>query len=119
MNDNYDYLDIHQEAKDIVCEFDLGSGLKDIYSDFLKDSVNYNLMEYIFFNEGRSVAEVAHDTYSSLSSTYHALDDINNLLARYDFCVSKENLSIEDDEKQLRTFFYHYFMDILYGYICF
>lgn len=86
--------------------------LEVIYQATLKESLAFQLLEFLFFYETKTLAELANALYISKSTLIRIIQEINSTLEPYDFRVTTtKNCMITGNEQKIRTFFVHYFAE--------
>ncbi|WP_227872603.1 BglG family transcription antiterminator [Jeotgalibaca ciconiae] len=86
--------------------------LEVIYQATLKESLAFQLLEFLFFNEEKTIVELASELYTSKSTLIRTIQEINSTLEPYEFRVSTtKNCMIIGNEQKIRTFFIHYFSE--------
>lgn len=78
----------------------------------LNNSKEYQLLETIFFNENRSLSDIADILYIGSATIYRMVNRINRILKEdYQFYIETNPCRIVGSEEQIRYFFYVYFFE--------
>lgn len=114
---NYDLNKFRTSADDFVIEtshkgirlvLNNDKSLKSIYKHILKESVSFNLLEFLLINETMSVTNLAEHLYISESSLYRQIGHINKATQKYDFKIATNPCRVIGNEKSIRNFYTHY-----------
>lgn len=104
-----DNFTIESSANGVQLFFKKNKGFKSCVEKALKNSISYQLLEAIFWDETKSVNEWSEELSVSLSSLYRSISDINNLLNKFDIQLETNPCKLVGNEKYIRYFAYQYF----------
>ncbi|MCW6663229.1 helix-turn-helix domain-containing protein [Aerococcaceae bacterium NML190073] len=108
----FEKLDIQTSIKGVILRTNATIGIDGVYRYYLENSLNFRVLEYIFFNPGVSVIDASESLYISVSSFYRAIEKINKAIIQlFHFKVVGGQLRIEGDERDIRYFFAQYFSE--------
>lgn len=82
-----------------------------IYSYILFESMEFNLLEFIFFNENFSVDKLADNLFVSVSSLRRTIKKLNKLLLKYNFQISSSPFKLIGNEAAIRNFMIHFIFE--------
>src|SRR5699024_10792957 len=85
------------------------AGLISLYQYILDHSMAFNLLENIFLNEKKTIAELTEVLYVSSSTIYRLVDLLNNRLEDKNMHIETNPCRILGSEEEIRYFFYNYF----------
>jgi len=78
-----------------------------IYMQLLQQSNEYNLLEYIYFNDGLNLEDVAIDFKISVATLRRMITYINMDLKKFDIEIKTNPLSIQGDYQNMITIMIH------------
>lgn len=102
---------IESSTNGVRVNFPKNIGLKSFYNKILEDSLSFQLLETLFFNEESTVLELAESLYLSPSTLYRTIEQINKVSIQYGFHIKKNPCQIIGDEVAIRSFFSKYFYE--------
>lgn len=89
--------------------------IQEIFSLIIRDSISFQLLEYIFFHPGKTREQVAKDLYLSPASLYRIVQKMNHELGKRKIKIDRlQTRFIGEDERNVRHFFSAYFFEV-YG----
>lgn len=77
----------------------------------MKNNLDFQLLEEIFFNEKHSVEELADELHSSVSSVYRSIDNLNGYFSLYNCTIERNPCRIVGDETYIRNYYKTYFKE--------
>lgn len=107
----FDEFTIEGSNKGVRLVMNHNFGLRSFYQYTLEQSDAYNLIEYVFLNEGVTVVELTKYLSLGSSTVYRLLDQINGILLEYGFQIETNPCQFVGSEKDIRYFFYNYFRE--------
>lgn len=120
LKDDISYLKSHfsdftiqTSTQGVKLYFEYDKGLKSFYQEVLSQSMPYQLLEIIFFNETLSLTELSERLFTSSSTLYRMIDKINQHMSNieFDFQIQTNPCRIIGDEKGIRYYYYQYFFE--------
>lgn len=118
LKDDISYFRQHNDAftirtsyKGVRLQFKNNHCLKTIFQQTYAESRPYQLLETIFFNEEKSIDDLATEFFVSSSTLYRMVDKINKVFAKQDFSIQTNPCRVVGNEKNIRHFFYQYFYE--------
>lgn len=82
--------------------------LKYIYSMLIAESIEFTILEAIFFNSYDSIDEIADDLYSSTHVVNKAIKHINQVIQKLNFQIGLSPIKLVGDEKNITIFYISY-----------
>lgn len=83
-----------------------------VYHYFFEESVNFSLLEYLFFHHHISADELAQRFDISLSTLYHVVHKISKTLQeKYNITIRLNPVRLVGDEMDIRYFYAQYFAE--------
>ncbi|BBM17831.1 hypothetical protein G15_1477 [Enterococcus avium] len=119
-----DCQEIEDQWSDIVQIEKNGSGdlhltekdnhtVHEIFSDILKESPTFQLLEILFFQPGKLRTDLEKELFLSSSSLYRRIVKLNEGLEMRGLQVDRNNLTLVGaDERQVRLFMADYFLEV-------
>lgn len=119
-----DCLEIEDQWSDIVQIEKNSSGdlhltekdnhtVHEIFSDILKESPTFQLLEILFFHPGILRTDLEKELFLSSSSLYRRIVKLNDGLEKRGLQIDRNNLTlIGDDEQHVRVFMAEYFLEV-------
>lgn len=104
--ESYDDFTIITSNKGVKLEFLKNKGLKTLYNNVLEQSMSFQLLEIILFNEQYAAHEIADQLFISMSTFYRMIDHINQVTKDYGFQIETNPCRLSGDEDSIRLFFY-------------
>ncbi|MBO0454937.1 helix-turn-helix domain-containing protein [Candidatus Enterococcus murrayae] len=104
--------DLHLTEKD-------NHTVREIFSDILKESPTFQLLEILFFQPGKLRTDLEKELFLSSSSLYRRIVKLNEGLEMRGLQVDRNNLTlVGKDELQVRLFMAGYFLEVydVYGW---
>lgn len=96
--------------------FSPNSGIEKIYQSILKESFAFQFIEYLLYDETKSVEEMAELLFVSPSTLYRMIRKMNHSLKVFSVQISVSPCMIKGSEKDIRYFYSHYFLE-RYSYL--
>lgn len=101
------YIAIQHNQVELI--FHENMNIKNSYHRFFDISVNHLVLEFIFFNETKSVEEIASYFFVSTTTMYRKIKHINKVIqSEYDIYISTNPCKIMGSEINIRHFFSQY-----------
>lgn len=98
--------DLHLTEKD-------NHTIQEIFSDILKESPTFQLLEILFFHPGKLRSDLEKELYLSSSSLYRRIVKLNDGLEKRGLQVDRNRLTlVGEDERQVRIFMAGYFLEV-------
>lgn len=97
--------DLHLSEKD-------NHTVHEIFSDILKESPTFQLLEILFFQPGKLRTDLEKELFLSSSSLYRRIVKLNEGLEMRGLQVDRNNLMLVGDELQVRLFMAGYFLEV-------
>lgn len=96
-----------ESGDELILKLPLSFNVSDVYFYYLKESVNYQIVERLY-NVGKlDIFETIEELYLSESAYYRRIREINEVLAEFDLKIV--NGILKGDELQIRYFFFNLF----------
>ena len=89
--------------------------IRAVYQRLLARSKEYSLLEYLFFNEGKPLDEVAQNLYLSLSTLRRMIPEMNKKLEKSQIRISVSPTSVVGDELSVSQFYIAFFSEKYYN----
>lgn len=86
-------------------------GIDFIYSCILKNSVEYTLLEMIFFEKKDSLEDYANELYLSTSTVRRIINNMNKSVKRYQFQISSGNPTLIGNEANICNTMINFFKE--------
>lgn len=102
---------IQTSSDGVKMTFQDSKGLKTLYQKVLESSPAYNLLEIIFLDETKTVADLAEMLFVSSATVYRLIEQINAETAHYHFKIETNPCRVTGDEDHIRYFYYQYFFE--------
>ena len=80
-----------------------------IYKKILEKSLNFQLIEYIFFHEEQSIKDLSDIFYISESTIKRMIKNINLIFQQESFMIQTNPISLVGDERKITQFMSFYF----------
>lgn len=109
--ENFDDFTIQTSNHGVRIHFHRNKSLRTLYSNILRHSIPFTLLEIIFADETYSTNDLAERLYISPSTLYRMIDHINESLNKYGIRVDTNPCRIVGNEDHIRLFFYQYFYE--------
>src|SRR5699024_8837343 len=106
---NFKQFTIETSNNGIRLNVNENAGLISLYQYILDHSMAFNLLENIFLNEKKTIAELTEVLYVSSSTIYRLVDLLNNRLEDKNMHIETNPCRIVGSEEEIRYFFYNYF----------
>ena len=104
-------LSIHTSPSGVKLSIPPNYSERYIYKKILELSHEFNILEFIFMNEGESIQSLAEKFHISESTTKRIIKKINLILCEEDFSIHTKPLSLLGDEKKINQFMSFYFSE--------
>ena len=108
IKESFDDFTIVTSNKGVKLEFSKNKGLKTLYQNILNQSLSFQLLEMIFFNDHYATHEIADQLFISMSSLYRMIEQINTVTKDYGFQIETNPCRLSGDEDSIRFFYYTY-----------
>lgn len=111
------WSDIVQIEKNTLGDFHLtekdNHTIREIFSDILKDSPSFQLLEVLFFQPGKLRTELEKELFLSSSSLYRRIVKLNEGLKMRGLEIDRNHLTlVGKEESQVRFFMAAYFLEV-------
>lgn len=90
--------------------------IRTVYRLLLSESKEYTLLEYLFFNEGKPLEEVATNLYLSLSTLRRMIAEMNKKLEKFQFKIAVSPTQVVGDELSVSQFYIALFSEKYYDF---
>jgi len=108
-------IDIQSSVNGIMIDLDVNTSLEDVYQYFLAHSQSFQLLEYMFFNEGLPIYRTVENLHSSNANLYRLGRNITKTLSsQFQIELSFTPTAILGNETDIRYFFAQYFSERYY-----
>lgn len=108
-------IDIQFSANGIMIDLALNTSVEDVYQYFLAHSQSFQLLEYLFFNEGLPIYRTIENLHSSNANLYRLGRNITKTLSsQFQIELSFTLSEIRGNEIDIRYFFAQYFSERYY-----
>lgn len=84
--------------------------IKYIYSMLLSESIEFAILEAVFFNTYESIDELAEALYSSTNVVTKAIKHANSVIKKLNFQIGVSPVALIGDEQKITVFFTSYLM---------
>lgn len=99
-------IDIQSSINGIMIDLDMQTSVEDIYQYFLAHSQSFQLLEYLFFNEGLPIYRTIENLHSSNANLYRLGRNITKTLStQFQIELSFTPSEIRGNEIDIRYFF--------------
>ena len=106
---------IQSSINGIMLNLDTGASIEDIYIYFLSHSQSFQLLEYMFFNEGLPIYRTVEKLHSSNANLYRLGNRITTILSQqFQIELSFTPTSLNGNEIDIRYFYAQYFSERYY-----
>lgn len=78
--------------------------IETVYIDYVKRSLKFQLIEYVFFYQEYTAVKIGHDLAISESSLFRKIKEVNQLLK--EFQIKIKNGRLQGEELQIRYFYF-------------
>lgn len=92
-------------------EFDFHATIDTIYAYVLRSSLEYDIIESLFFEKNEKIQFAAKDLNCSFSNMQRYLIAIKSELLKWDIGVNHRPLQMVGDEASIRQFYYLFFKE--------
>ena len=108
-------IDIQSSVNGIMIDLDFKSSVEDVYHHFLTHSQSFQLLEYMFFNEGLPIYRTVEKLHSSNANLYRLGNRITTILSKqFQIELAFTPASIKGNEIDIRYFYAQYFSERYY-----
>lgn len=83
-----------------------------IYRLFFQNTLTYQFLEAIYYENYQNVAEIAEELFISVPIAYKIINTLSKNLAPLGLSISKKPIRIIGNEENIRLFYYYVFSDI-------
>ena len=106
---------IQSSINGIMLNLDTAASMEDIYIYFLSHSQSFQLLEYMFFNEGLPIYRTVEKLHSSNANLYRLGNRITTILSKqFQIELSFTPTSLNGNEIDIRYFYAQYFSERYY-----
>ena len=106
---------IQSSINGIMLNLDTAASMEDIYIYFLSHSQSFQLLEYMFFNEGLPIYRTVENLHTSNANLYRLGNRITQILSKqFQIELAFTPASIKGNEIDIRYFFAQYFSERYY-----
>lgn len=108
-------IDIQSSINGIMIDLDMQTSVEDVYQHFLAHSQSFQLLEYMFFNEGLPIYRTVENLHSSNANLYRLGRNITKTLSsQFQIELSFTPTEIRGNEIDIRYFYAQYFSERYY-----
>lgn len=108
-------INIQSSVNGIMIDLEVNTSVEDIYQYFLANSQSFQLLEYMFFNEGLPIYRTIENLYFSSANLYRLGRNITKVLSsQFQIELSFTPSEIRGNEIDIRYFFAQYFSERYY-----
>ena len=108
-------IDIQSSVNGIMIDLEVNTSVEDVYQYFLAHSQSFQLLEYMFFNEGLPIYRTVENLHSSNANLYRLGRNITKTLSsQFQIELSFTPTAILGNETDIRYFFTQYFSERYY-----
>ena len=107
-------MEIETTSKGVELIIPAAYSVRAVYRRVLCQSREYNLLEYLLFNEGQSLEELADNLYISLSTLRRMITTMNEKLAKFDIKIAVAPARVIGDEPRVSQFYVALFTEKYY-----
>lgn len=112
LRESQDIFELESSYQGVRIHFKLESNLKEFYQKILRESVAFNALELIFFNNSLTADKLIEKLYVSESTLYRNMKEIDEALQRsFGLRLSLNNFQIAGPEQKIRYFYYVFFYE--------
>lgn len=106
----YFYIDISDKGVSIL--FKDNSGTDKVAELILKDAIIFDILEYLYYNNGTTLEALATQFHLSTSTVHRELKSLRVLLAdKYNLQVTFKPIRLTGDESMIRSFYLQFFSE--------
>lgn len=103
---NIKFIKIYSNNSGLYVDFPINFSIDTLYNHFLKQSVAYKLIVYLFLEDYGIKKDLCNLLYISNTGLLNTITTINNFIAkRYNIEIDKKTLQFLGNEKDIRLFF--------------
>lgn len=118
MNKNSDCLTIVSEKRYVYIEYDNSKNIDSVIQYMFDNTSAFKIIELLFNNENLMTADLAKLCGMSTSTIYRTINKINNVLEDYyGISVVQNPYRFKGDEREIRNFYTHYFIEKYPAYL--
>ena len=108
-------IDIQSSVNGIMIDLDFKSSVEDVYHHFLTHSQSFQLLEYMFYNEGLPIYRTVENLHTSNANLYRLGNRITQILSKqFQIELAFTPASIKGNEIDIRYFYAQYFSERCY-----
>lgn len=111
LRSNYPDIGLETSQAGIRIMMDQSIGIQEFYRYILKDTLVFQVLEEIFFDETYTVTELAALLHTSNSTLYRAIDSLNVYFSPFGCQVETNPCRIIGDERFIRNYYRTYFKE--------
>lgn len=110
---NYDpNIQFQTGPKGIRIISDYSTGIQDYYSGLLRETLPFQILEELFFNENLSMSELGSILESSPSTICRTIDQLNCYFSAYDCRIESNPCRFVGNERYIRNYYRAYFKEV-------
>ena len=107
-------IDIQSSINGIMIDLDINTSVEDVYQYFLAHSQSFQLLEYMFFNEGLPIYRTIENLHSSNANLYRLGRNISKTLSsQFQIELSFTPSEIRGNEIDIRYFLPNIFLSAI------
>ena len=115
LRSSFPNIDIQSSVNGIMIDLDIEASFEDVYQHFLANSQSFQLLEYMFFNEGLPIYRTIENLHSSNANLYRLGNRITQILSKqFHIELSFTPSEIKGNEIDIRYFYAQYFAERYY-----
>lgn len=115
LRSSFPNIDIQSSINGIMIDLSIDTSIEDVYHYFLASSQSFQLLEYMFFNEGLPIYRTIENLHSSNANLYRLGNRISQTLSKqFQIELSFTPSQIKGNEIDIRYFYAQYFSERYY-----
>lgn len=99
------------DKKQISIYYPNNYSIEYIYSRFIHESIEFKLLEYVFFDESKSIEKCANKLYLTSSTLRRIINRMNIELEKMSFSIEGKKLAIVGDEGKIGHYMVRLFLE--------
>ena len=112
INEKYDFIDIFKIDELYSIQYKHNTSIDKVYRKFYNSNIYFTIIQYIFFHDKVSLAELSNILFVSESTTYRAVLKMNEVLTKnYGFSIDSDPYQFTGDELNIRLFMQRFFIE--------
>lgn len=111
LKDHYPELGIQSMHKGIQIDLKYNYSLGTIYRKILQDTLAFQILQEIFFDEALNIQDLAYKFHASISSVYRTIVELNQYFKAFNVMIKTNPCQVIGDETYIRKFYRSFFKE--------